>query len=134
MDEVELLSERIAAIETAPEKYEVEHIDGLISTLHDRELRINASNVDFTTANSDAFDIKFRAYAPKRGVYFKHSFGKYVQDNTEYTFASDCGGYENGRGYAKMSLPVANKINGIWKYRGDESTEDSFVTTYYSIK
>lgn len=116
-------------------KHDIVPVENLLYRLEEREIKLYANEVDFSTAQGQAvYSIELRSYAPKKAVYFKHSLGRHISDSTYYTFTDICGGTDaHDRNYASMNVPIADYIDDAWVYKGINSTEENFICQHYAI-
>lgn len=89
-------------------------------------------------ADSSAYYIGLKAYAPDNAVSFKEDLAEIIADATMYSFdGNDYAGIDSyGRKYSIVWLPVAryNEIDGTWKYYGADSTKSKYIGWYYSVE
>ena len=127
-------------------KYEVTHYpDGTIVSYMDKEIRILCpADTEFVRQNSgagadtSAYYIGFKAYAPANAVSFKEDTDKVINDPEMYSFENNdfAGTDKYGRKYSIIWLPVAkyNETDGTWKYYGENSTKAKYIGWYYSVE
>lgn len=126
-------------------KYEVSSAPaGTLVSYGDSEIRVMCpKDTVFTKQNSgagadtSAYYIGFKAYAPANAVSFKEDLAEIIADPEMYSFeGNDFAGTDKyGRKYSIIWLPVANlQEDGTWIYHGSKSSKAKYMGWYYTVE
>ena len=126
------------------QKYEISSKpEGTLVDYRDKEIRIMCpTDTEWTLQNSgegadtDSYYVGFKAYAPEDAVSFKEDLAEIITDNEMYYFENNnfAGVDEYNRPYSIVWLPVAKKIDGVWRYYGADSTISKYIGWYYTVQ